>query len=618
MMLRRGEAQADAVRAMCGTIVHRGPDDEGIHMSGGCGIGMRRLSIIDLSTGHQPIANEDESLWIVFNGEIYDYRDLRQELIGRGHRFRTSSDTETILHTYEEWGTEGFARLRGMFAFAIWDARRNEVTVARDRFGKKPLYYAETEDGLYLASELKALRRVPVPLEVDAEALRFYFHLGYIPEPYSVYKAVRTLEPGTWLRYGREGAVARGRYWQMPEFAGAAGEPGLTEEEAARRVRELFDESVRIRMIADVPLGAFLSGGVDSSLVVASMAMQSANPVKTFSIGFEEAEFNELPYAAAVAERYGTEHHEIVVKPDCVGLVERLVRSFDEPFGDPSAIPTYIVSEFARRTVKVVLSGDGGDEFFGGYWILNELDKIRWADRIPQWMRGALGAVAAGLPHGAYGKNYLHTLSRVTPEDRYLELNYTPYHTRKWLLQPEWMPAAGAEHIEQSLPGRLGKAGGDIISRVMHFEATANLTGDMLVKVDRASMANSLEVRCPLLDHKLAELAASLPESWRRRDGKGKWILLKALGERLDAITLNRPKMGFGVPLRDWFRGELKEYLWDHLTGRAFRERGIVRPEAMRSLLEEHESGRRDQSYWLWRLLMLEAWFEEFGGASGE
>jgi len=402
-------AESSLVRAMCGEIRHRGPDDEGVHVDGGCGIGMRRLSIIDLSTGHQPMSNEDESVWIVFNGEIYEYQELRAGLIARGHRFRTSSDTETIIHLYEEQGVEGLKRLRGMFAFAIWDARRGRLLLARDRFGKKPLYYAVLPRGIFFASEISCLRQAGVPLETDADALRLYFQFNYIPDPLTAYRAIRRIPAGGWLTYER-GKVEQGRYWRMPVAVREAA-AGFTHADAAAQVRQKFDEAVRIRMIADVPLGAFLSGGIDSSSVVASMALQSPDPIKTFSIGFEESRFNELPYARMVAEQYRTQHHEIVVRPDSIGIIQKFVKHFGEPFADSSAIPTFIVSEFAARYVKVALSGDGGDELFGGYTSLQQVQKLSGLDKLPQAARLLLSWISARLPYAAYGKNFLYMSS---------------------------------------------------------------------------------------------------------------------------------------------------------------------------------------------------------------
>ena len=657
-LLRNGGAREDVVRSMCAQIRHRGPDDEGVLIDGGCGIGMRRLSIIDLSTGHQPVSNEDESVWVVFNGEIYNYQELRADLIRRGHRFATNSDTETLVHLYEEKGAEGLASLRGMFAFCIWDSRKRKILLARDRFGKKPLYYAALPGGLYFASELKCLRVAGVPLDEDREALRLYFQFGYIPDPFTAFRAVRKLMPGCWLEYDMDGRTSHGRYWRMPAFTPGAPER-MGKAETCVQLRNGFDEAVRMRMIADVPLGAFLSGGIDSSLIVASMARQSSAPVKTFSIGFEEAAYNELEYAAMVARQYGTDHHEIMVRPDSVDLITKLAWHFDEPFADSSAIPTYVVSEFAARHVKVALSGDGGDEFFGGYDTLGNVEKFQSLDRVPRALRKLAWWTASALPYSAYGKNRLRVIGAASALDRYFESNYTSYFLRKRMLRPDWMLPPGSAYLRQILPDsfpsgagasacqpRPGDADGgesgagasacqprpgdayggesgagasacqpspspddsDIMAQAQYFEAAANLTGDMLVKVDRASMAASLEVRCPMLDHEFAQFAAAIPLSWKRRGGKGKRILLEALGDRLPPALLTRPKMGFGVPLDRWFRGPLRELTWDTLTGKRFLERGMVEPGFVRYLLEEHASGRRGNQHQIYGLLMLELW----------
>jgi asparagine synthase (glutamine-hydrolysing) len=609
--LRDGRAELPVVKAMCDSIIHRGPDDEGFHIDGPAGIGMRRLSIIDLSTGHQPISNEDGTVWVVFNGEIYDYQSLRTDLISKGHRFHTHSDTETLVHLYEQEGIDGLHRLRGMFAFCIWDATARKMLLVRDRFGKKPLYYAQLPQGLYFGSELKCLRMAGVPLEIDAGALRLYFQFQNIPDPYSIFRAIRKLEPGAWLEYDAHGQVRTGRYWKFPTPQ-AETPDAFSEENMCRRIQEKFDEAVRIRMIADVPLGAFLSGGIDSSSVVASMALQSKDPVKTFSIGFEEAAFNELKYAGMVAKMYGTEHHEIVVRPDSVSLTERLVRQFDEPFADSSAIPTFIVSEFAAKHVKVALSGDGGDELFGGYESFQIVQKLDVWDRVPRPARRLMSAIADSLPYATYGKNFLYMVSRQTPLARYFESNYAPYLMRKELLQPDWMLPADEQFLAEAFASCLLPPGTDALSQALYFEATAKLSGDMLVKVDRMSMAVSLEVRSPLLDHELADIAAEVPHAYKIRNGQGKHILIRALGDRLPPELLNRPKMGFAIPLAGWLRGPLREMLWDHLTGPRFLARGIVSPKFVRHMLEEHQSGRRDNRSWLWALLVLEMWFREF------
>ena len=602
---------------MCDQIRHRGPDDEGFYAEGGCALGMRRLSIIDLNTGHQPISNEDGSVWVVFNGEIYDYQALRDELAAKGHCFKTATDTETLVHLYEDAGVEGLARLRGMFAFAIWDARNRRLFLARDRFGKKPLYYAALPQGLYFGSELKCLRTAGVPLDIDEQGLRLYFRFGYIPDPYSPFQGIRKLPPGCWLQYEADGTVRQGRYWRPP-----VAEPGpemkLSEAEARESVRQTFDESVRIRMIADVPLGAFLSGGIDSSLVVASMALQSPEPVKTFSIGFEESEFNELPYAALVAKKYGTDHHEILVRPDSIDLVSRVVRHFDEPFADSSSLPTFIVSEFAARHVKVALSGDGGDELFAGYerfaMVHEGLRRLEW---VPQAARRPLSWIADALPYSAYGKNWLHMISRDSALAQYFELAFPPYFLRKELLQPRWMLPDDLDSLRRIFPDYLLPEGSDILSQVMYFETACNLPGDMLVKVDRMSMANSLEVRCPLLDQELADVAAALPHSLRIQNGKGKRFLIRSFEDRLPPELLTRPKWGFDIPLKHWFRGSLRSFLWDHLTGSRFLDRGFVSPKSLRNLLEEHDSGRRNNESCLWALLMLELWYRDLENSPG-
>lgn len=609
LLLGANSTVAD-VRAMCDRIQHRGPDDEGFYVDGPCGIGMRRLSIIDLNTGHQPISNEDGTIWVVFNGEIYNYQELRSDLISRGHRFRTNSDTETLIHLYEEFGPGSVSKLRGMFAYAIWDSRRRRLFLARDRFGKKPLYYAALPSGLVFGSELKCLREAGVPLDIDEEALRLYFLLSYIPDPWSPYKAIRKLPAGTWMLYYADGRIEQETYWNVP-VPRETPAPGMTEDQAAARVRELFDESVRLRLIADVPLGAFLSGGIDSSAVVASMALQTKEPVKTFSIGFEESEFNELPYAGMIAKKYGTDHHEIIVRPDSIDLVTKISQYFDEPLGDTAAIPTFIVSEFAVRHVKVVLTGDGGDEIFGGYESFFATERLRWADAVPRLARGAIAWVSDRLPYSAYGKNYLRMISRPSGLERYFENNTTPYFLRARLLEPSWMLPGEDAYIARSLAHCLPPNRADVLTQAMYFEATAKLTGDMLTKVDRMSMANSLEVRCPLLDHVLAEYAAGIPHNWKIRNGKGKQIFLRAMGDRLPRELVDRPKQGFGVPIAAWFRGSLREFVWDHLTSAAFLDRGVVSPRFVRHLLEEHESKRRDNNHYLWMLLMLELWFRD-------
>jgi len=607
--LRERNVELAHIGAMCDAIRHRGPDQEGYYIEGGCGIGMRRLSIIDLAGGRQPVSNEDGTIWTVFNGEIYNYRELREELVARGHRFKTRSDTEVLVHLYEEEGTDGIHKLRGMFAYAIWDARTRSMLLVRDRFGKKPLYYAAVSDGLYFASELKSLRIAGVPLELDREALQLYFLLNFIPDPWSPYRAVRKLAPGGWLRYHADGRIEEGRYWKLPHSVETA-ESGSNEPEVRRELCETFDDAVQARLVSDVPLGAFLSGGIDSGSVVASMAMQLHEPVKTFSIGFEEPGFNELPLAAATARKWKTDHHELIVRPDSVDLASTLVRHFDEPFGDSSAIPTYLVSEFAARHVKVVLTGDGGDELFAGYDSFLNIQRRRKLDHVPLAVRRVISNIADSLPSSAYGKNYLRMISRLTPLERYFESD-VPHFLHSQLLTPEWAPPGAAGFLARKLAHCLLPTGADVLTQALYFETAARLTGDMLVKVDRMSMANSLEVRCPLLDHRLAEFAARIPHAWKLRNGRGKDIFIRALGYRLPGEVLRQPKRGFGVPLAGWFRGPLRDFLRDHLSSASFLNRGMVSPGFVNQLLDEHDRGRRDHCHRLWSLLMLELWFRE-------
>ena len=609
---RNRQARPSDIHSMCDAIVHRGPDDEGVHVDGPCAIGMRRLSIIDLSTGHQPISNEDNSLWVVFNGEVYNYQPLRQELIGKGHHFKTNSDTETLLHSYEEYGPESVKRLRGMYAYAIWDSGRQQLFVARDRFGKKPLYYAHSPEGLFFASELKSLRVHDLDWTLDDEALKLYFQFCYIPEPRTPFRAVKKLPAGHWMRYdARTGDLRLERYWEIPQQTEASAEY-YNEAELCQQLRERFDDAVKMRMLADVPLGAFLSGGLDSGSVVASMALQSNDPVKTFSIGFEIPEYNELDAARLVASKYKTEHHEMIVHPDSVSLVEKLVQHCDEPFADSSMLPTFAVSEFARRHVKVALSGDGGDELFAGYSSFVDLDRFAGFDGIPKPLRTAMRWTADALPFSAYGKSRLRVMGQPDALSRYFEHDLVPYYVRERLVKPDWMLPADSAYLRREFADCLLPNGASVFAQAVKFEATAKLTGDFLVKVDRMSMAASLEVRCPLLDHELAEWAMTVPKDFKIRNGRTKYLLVKALSDRLPPELLTLPKKGFGVPLTVWFRKSLRTFLHDHLLSREFLDRGMVSAPFVKALLAEHDSGRRDHYRILWALLMLELWFRDW------
>lgn len=596
-------------------MVHRGPDDEGFYTDRDCSIGMRRLSIIDLASGHQPIANEDGTVWVVFNGEIYNYRTLRDDLIAQGHAFSTASDTETLVHLYEQEGTDGLKKLRGMYAYAIWDARQQRLLLVRDRFGKKPLYVARRKNGVYFASEMKCLFAAGIAPEMDPEALRLYLSFGYIPDPWSAIKGVEKIRGGTWLSVRTNAAEERGRYWSVPRPLPEGEQPRISRDDAKREMIRLFDESVRLRMIADVPLGAFLSGGIDSTLVVASMAMQSSVPVKTFSIGFESDALSELPYARSTAERYGTDHHEQFCKASDVTLLDRLIEYLDEPFGDASAIPTYLVSHFTAQHVKCALSGDGGDEFYGGYVSFFDTQRFRTYDHIPRAARGLMNAASHVVPHSTKGKNFLNMISRPSSLERYFEYGLlTTRIQREMALNTGYQQELHEPRLREIFGDAILSSGADPLSEAMHFEAAVKLTGDILVKVDRMSMANSLEVRCPLLDHVWAEFANTLPHSWKLGEGKGKLILKEAFLDRIPPQVLNKPKQGFDIPIGEWFRKDLRSFLRDHLQSQAFLDLGMVRKGGLETLFAEHDSGRRDNSMFFWLLLIFKLWHSRYMG----
>jgi asparagine synthase (glutamine-hydrolysing) len=595
------------LRAMCGAMTHRGPDDQGMYISGGVGLGMRRLSIIDLDGGHQPVHNEDRSVWVVFNGEIYNYRALRRDLERRGHVFATDSDTETIVHLYEDYGPHCVDRLRGMFAIAIWDARRRQVLLARDRLGIKPLYYAEREGELLFASELKPILQLGhVERTLDWEAVRHLFTFLVTPPAQSIVAGVKKLEPAR-IAVAREGRALRPeRYWDV-EFES---ESGASEGELIEQLRELLDESVALHQVSDVPVGAFLSGGIDSSAVVASMSRLAGQPVKTFSVGFPEAEFSELEAARQVASLYGTEHHELVIEPDVVPLVEDFAWFLDEPFGDTSAIATYMVSKLAAEHVKVVLTGDGGDEIFAGYDKYVVEDRERAYDLMPGSLRWAAGAVGAVMPEGMRGRRFLRHLaldgarryldaqSIVHPDE--LDRLFTPEAASRMAPFDPWREPI--EHLV-SAP--------DWMSAVQYGDLQNYLPLDVLTKVDRMTMAHSIEARPPLLDHRLVEFAARIPPSLRYRDGTTKYLFKQALRGILPDAIIDRRKMGFAVPLARWFRGPLAGYARDVLLSANSRDRGVLNPAAVERRLQQHQRGR-DLDLQLWTMLSFEMWCRRF------
>ncbi len=575
-----------------------------MHICGPLGIGMRRLSIIDLATGDQPMANEDRSIWIVFNGEIYNYQELRRDLLARGHQFATTSDTEVILHLYEEYGEDCVDWLRGMFAFAIWEEPRQTLFLARDRLGIKPLYYAQSTSGFVFGSELKVLRQSPwVSSEVNQAALSAYLRYGYVPDPLCILHGVAKLPPGHTLTV-REGRAHVPRpYWGPTRFFEGA-TTFTSEEEAAEALEECIRKAVRSHLVSDVPVGAFLSGGVDSSAVVSMMVQEAGASVKTFSVGFREKGFNELPYAREVAEWFGTDHHELLVGPEDLGVLEEILSSFDEPFADASAIPTYLVSQLARRHVKVVLSGDGGDELFAGYDRYLVDDRRRYLGLLGDAGLGiGLRVLSRTLPEGTPGKNYLYNLSLPRME-RYLDsISLFPPRAIQVLLD------GGEILYDGSLFDAVLKAGErlDPLSRLQNTDLQTYLPGDILTKVDRMSMANSLEARVPLLDHQVVEFACGLPTGFRLRAGKTKYLLKRFLEGKVPPQVLSRPKHGFGVPLNGWFSTQLPEFFRNHLADGGRLEAVGIRRRAVRTLIEQFAAWRRnDHCERLWALVVLD------------
>ncbi len=604
----------ESLRRMCDAIRHRGPDDDGYFTGEGVGLGMRRLSIIDVAGGRQPIFNEDRSCTIVYNGEIYNHRDLRRELERRGHHYATHSDTETILHAYEEYGMDCVKHLRGMFAIAIWDAPRQRLFLARDRMGKKPLYYYDDGQRLAFGSELKTiLALADVPRRVSAQAIADYVAWGYVPDPLSIYEGINKLPPAHWLAY-ENGRVHTERYWDVSYAPTEAARP---EKYYVDRTLEILDEAVRIRLMSEVPLGAFLSGGTDSSIVVALMAKHSRERVKTFSIGFEEPEYNELPYARAVAEHLGTEHYEEVVYPDAERDVTALVRQFDEPFADSSMIPTYYVSRAARKRVTVALSGDGGDELFAGYLRYIDPASVRAASLVPAGAREAvLGPIARALPAGTKGIDRVRDLLG-TPEQQYVR-----QMTRGMSLASRDVFAQDflrrLDHVDPSYvaePFLHTARSWDPLSRRQYLDTHTYLPGDILTKVDRASMMVSLECRAPILDHELAEFAATIPVELRIKGMTTKYLLKKVAERLIPAELVYRPKRGFSVPVAYWLKKEWAARSEEILLGNVAVQRGVFREAFLRRVLDEHRAGKRDNSSMIWSLMMLELWWREQGSA---
>jgi asparagine synthase (glutamine-hydrolysing) len=615
------------LQRMIDVLRHRGPDDEGAYVAdlqihAGVALGHRRLSIIDVACGKQPLSNEDDTVWVIFNGEIYNFRELRTRLEGAGHRFRTQSDTEVLVHLYEDEGPEFLKRLNGMFALAIWDARRQQVLLARDRLGKKPLAYRHEPGRLLWASELKAILQVPgVMREIDPQALDEYLTYQYVPHPRTIFRGIAKLPPGHYALW-RDGRLDVQPYWQ-PDFNLQDDRPA---EEYARELRELLTSSVEMRLQSEVPLGAFLSGGIDSTIIVGLMSQLSAEPVRTFSIGFPVAEFDETHYAREAAQRFGTIHEEFQVRPDAMEVLPRLVWNYDEPFADSSAVPTWYVSQLTRRHVTVALTGDGGDELFAGYPRYLAVWLAEGFDRLPGILRRLLaGGYWQHVPSGTRQKSLVRQWKRFAemlgqpPARRYLEWIAIFGQVRRAALYSDQFTASlPADDPLDFLAAALARCDRrDPVTAFSLADLVTYLPCDLMTKVDIASMAHGLECRQPFLDYRVVELAARMPRRLKFRMGRGKRILREVFGDLLPQSIERRPKMGFGVPLDHWFRNELKDFAREVLLDPKTLLRGYFRPEAVLQLLDEHQQSRFNHGYRLWSLLILELWQREWIGAGG-
>jgi asparagine synthase (glutamine-hydrolysing) len=614
---RTRSVDRERLTAMTTAIAHRGPDADGFHIAEGIGLGHRRLSIIDLATGDQPLANEDSTVWVVFNGEIYNFAEVRAELERAGHRFRTHTDTEVIVHAYEQWGEQSVERFRGMFAYALWDERRRRLVLVRDRVGVKPLFYTATAFGVTFGSEIKAVLEDPdVSREWSPESIDAYLTLGYVPAPHTIYSAISKLPAGH-LLVAENGRVTTRQYWDL-RFTGD-GDP-RRESEYLDELDALITESVKLRLMSDVPLGAFLSGGIDSSAVVAAMVQTSSSRVVTTTVGFGEHAFNELEYARVVARHLGTESHERIVTPDVADLLPKLAWHLDEPFSDSSAVPTYYVSAAAREHVTVALSGDGGDEVWAGY---------PW-HRVEQWesrarvLLGSTGARIAGrlagrLPCRVKGARSLRHLA-LSPDDACAQKHaYNGFDAlgRRAMYSSDFAESVRYADPLQSLRRAYRSCtSSDPLDRTMYVDVKTYLVDDILTKVDKMSMAVSLEARDPLLDHRLLEFAATVPSSLKLKNGQSKYLLRRLLERRIPKSIVDRPKHGFEAPIGEWLRGPLAPMVEDLLLDGRFRGRGIFDDRAVAALWREHKSGASDHRHRLWSLVMLELWFRQFADRS--
>ncbi|MCC7207908.1 MAG: asparagine synthase (glutamine-hydrolyzing) [Anaerolineae bacterium] len=600
------------IASMRDEMTHRGPDEAGIHTSGPVGLGFRRLSIIDLDGSHQPMPNEDEQVWITFNGEIYNFQALRHRLADR-HCFRTVGDTETIIHAYEEFGSECVKYLRGMFAFAIWDARQQRLTCAVDRFGKKPLYYLLDHEKFIFASELKGILQCPgVDRDLDLDALDEYLAYGYITAPRTVFRSIRKLQPGHTLVVTQSGVATVREYWHP---ALVPPEQWLTDSvnDLAARLRGVLLEAVRLRMVSDVPLGAFLSGGVDSSAVVGLMSKVSAYPVRTFTIGFEEALYDETSYAQLVADTCGTEHTREVVRPDIVTILPKLVHQFDEPFADSSMIPTYYVSQVARQHVTVVLSGDGGDEIFGGYpWYRYGLRQMFLQSFVPASLRPVAGRIGAYLPKATKIAPYVSVIDRAVAYWGMRTDFFDPAQRAALYKNDVRTQLRHAPGEQQKIESFKRAAGLDGLSQLQYSDLLLYMPGDILTKVDRCSMLASLEVRCPLLDHEVFEFMARIPSRYRMNLTASKILLKKAVGDLLPPQIHTRNKWGFSIPLGEWLRGPLADMLCDTLLSPNAASHALFDAGRIHLMFDHNLNGTADHASRLWSLLCLELWMREY------
>ena len=621
-MVSRDGIDGNVLESMNETLVHRGPDSGGVFLDTITGLAARRLAIIDLEGGDQPIANEDGTIHVVQNGENYNYRELRKELEGRGHRFKTHSDTEVLVHLYEERGPHFAEALRGMFAIAIWDAPKRSLVLARDRYGIKPLYYRATDDSLSFGSELKALLRQPgVSRDIDPDGLEAYLAFSCIPAPLTIFREVRKLPAGNVLVWSEDDGKSSFSVeaFAQPRTAHESEERSESEEELAEELRDRLRDSVRAHLIADVPVGILLSGGIDSSALAAFAAMESSERVSTFSIGFEEREFDERDRARQVAKQYGTDHHELVVRPNAIELLPRIAEVFDEPFADSSAVPTYLVSQLARRHVKVALSGEGGDELFGGYYnyVGHRLAPTfgRFAPALRPLVERLPTSTAKASTLDYKAKHFVRAASLSPVERHYMWKSIFSPEARADLLTPEWR--GGADPLASLTATYSESEGSEELARIMDLDLRVFLVEDMIVKTDRASMAESLETRVPFLDPVVTELALALPARHKVRWFSKKRLLRKALAPLVSSEILNGRKQGFSIPVGAWLRNELEPLARSILAPEALRRQGFFRPEPVGTMLDAHVAGKQDLSRQLWNLLVFSLWHDRYVNGLG-